>query len=68
MDAIRATIDAGMVRETHRLNNQMVLLTIAIVISALASILLIGIPFVILFVLLLIALIFLGPLVYKLFA
>lgn len=30
IDAIRATLDAGMVRENQRLNNQMVLLTIAI--------------------------------------
>ena len=30
MQAIRATLDGGLVRETHRLNNQMVLLTIAI--------------------------------------
>jgi biopolymer transport protein ExbB len=28
--AIKATIDAGLIRETHRLNSQMVLLTIAI--------------------------------------
>ena len=30
MQAIRATLDGGLVRESHRLNNQMVLLTIAI--------------------------------------
>ncbi len=30
IDAIRATLDAGMVRENHRLSSQMVLLTIAI--------------------------------------
>jgi biopolymer transport protein ExbB len=30
INAIRASLDAGLVRETHRLNNQMVLLTIAI--------------------------------------
>ncbi len=30
INAIRASLDAGLIRETHRLNNQMVLLTIAI--------------------------------------
>jgi biopolymer transport protein ExbB len=30
INSIRASLDAGLVRETHRLNNQMVLLTIAI--------------------------------------